>query len=109
MKGLVIGLVLGLGLVGAGASAASKCDAGISKAAGKKVACRCAVYAKAQLKGVEPDATKFDKCAAKFAKSCLKAQAAADCNVQGGSCPSKDFDIDNASNVLCTVSVETVN
>ena len=84
MKKIVLGVVIGV-LLAAPASwaAASKCDAGISKAVGKKVFCKCGVYAKAQKKGLTPDAAKLAKCGTKFITSCGKAKAANDC-AEGG-------------------------
>ena len=55
MRAMMIGATLSL-LVGGNAFAAgpSKCDSGITKAAGKKVACKASVTASAQKKGTTP-------------------------------------------------------
>ena len=86
-------------------AAGSKCDATVSKAAGKKVACECAVYAKAQLKGTEPDSAKLAKCGSKFLSTCNKAQTKGGCNVQSGSCTDKEAQADAYSLSLCASSV----
>ena len=105
MKKIVLGVVFGV-LLAAPASwaAASKCDAGISKAVGKKVYCQCGVYAKAQKKGLTPDAAKLAKCGTKFISSCGKAKAAADCAVQTGTCANKESQADSSSATLCLAS-----
>jgi hypothetical protein len=68
------------------AFAQSKCDSKLTKAVGKKMACKAGVYSKGQAKGTAPDPAKLQKCEDKFAKACTKAQAAGDCSVQQGSC-----------------------
>ena len=68
------------------AFAQSKCDSTITKAAGKKVACRDGVFSKAQKSGGAPDPAKLQKCVDKFNKACTKGQAAGDCDVQQGTC-----------------------
>ena len=104
-KKMVLGLVFGAVLAAATSwAAASKCDAGISKAVGKKVACQCSVYSKAQKKGLPVDLAKLAKCGTKFISSCGKAQANADCAVQTGTCANKELQADSASGALCLAS-----
>src|SRR5207244_4004599 len=77
---------------------ASKCDAGITKAEGKKASCKAGVIAKGQAKNTAPDGTKLTKCEEKFNKACLKAQSAGDCNVQSsaaGACAAAETEVDN--------------
>jgi hypothetical protein len=84
------------------AFAASKCDSTITKAAGKKVACRDGVYSKAQKTMTAPDAAKLQKCTDKFTKACGKGQAAGDCMVQQGSCASIEAAADACALQLST-------
>ena len=95
MRRLSIGVAV-LVSVGAGnvAFAQSKCDSTITKAAGKKVACKAGVVSKAQKSGGAPDATRLAKCEAKFAKPCGNGQAAGDCVVQTGSCAGIEGTVD---------------
>src|SRR5262245_2479322 len=79
----VVALSLALGGV---AQAQSSCDAGITKAAGKKVACKTKVIAKAQETGSAPDTTKLARCETKFALSCARAQSDGDCAAQNQEC-----------------------
>ena len=83
-------------VVGAAGSALaqSKCDAGIAKAKGKKVACKCGVIAKGYAKGTPPDATKLQKCTDKFTKACTKAAAAANCSAQSSNCAQNEAEAD---------------
>jgi hypothetical protein len=91
-----LAIVVGLGVVLAAgaASAASKCDSGVTKATGTKVSCKCGVYAKAQAKGLTPDPAKLQKCTDKFTASCNKAKSAGDCSVQVTSCAGKESQAD---------------
>ena len=77
LAGVAIGCFAFLAAAPGVALAASECDAGITKAAGKKEGCLCGVYAKSQAKNLAPDPTKLQKCKDKFAASCAKAQSAA--------------------------------
>src|SRR4029453_5982131 len=80
------GLVaLSLALSGV-AQAQSSCDAGVTKAAGKKVACKTKVVAKAQKTGAAVDSVKLAKCETKFTSSCTKAQGQGDCTAQTQPC-----------------------
>jgi hypothetical protein len=76
------------------ALAQSKCDSTITKAEGKKIACKAGVFSKAQKSGGAPDTAKLAKCEAKFAKACGKGQAAGDCVAQQGSCAGIEAEAD---------------
>jgi len=95
MRRLSIAVAL-LFMLGAGgtAFAQSKCDAGIAKAKGKKVGCKCGVIAKGYAKGTAADATKLQKCTDKFTKSCTKAIGAADCSAQSSNCALNESEAD---------------
>jgi len=75
-------------------AAPSKCDSGITKAAGKKVYCKAKVNSTAQKKGTTPDGTKLTKCETKFSQSCAKAQAAGDCMTQTQPCAVVELEAD---------------
>jgi hypothetical protein len=94
-KLVAIGAVFAFAVATGGmAFAQSKCDSGITKAAGKKCACKASVIAKAQGKGTAPDPAKLAKCEAKFDKACQKAVARGDCIVQLGSCAAMEATVD---------------
>jgi hypothetical protein len=102
-----LAIVFGLGFVlvaGGQAMAQSKCDGGVTKAKGKKVACKCGVYAKAYQKNLTPDAAKLAKCEAKFDKACTKATGAGDCVVQTKSCAANEGEADTFVNDHCVGS-----
>ena len=105
MRRLSIALAV-LFMVGAAgtALAQSKCDAGVAKAKGKKVACKCGVIAKGYAKATPPDPAKLAKCTLKFDKACMKAQTAGDCMVQNGTCASKEADVDSFVASACAIS-----
>jgi hypothetical protein len=97
MRFLVIGAVMAFAVANAGvALAQSKCDAGVTKAAGKKAACKAGVIAKAQQKGTTPDAAKLAKCAAKFDKACNKAKGntKSPCSAQTQACSAIEAEVD---------------
>lgn len=105
IKHVMMGVALAVAVaVTSSFAAGSKCDATISKAAGKKVACLCGVYAKAQLKGTSPDSAKLAKCGSKFLATCTKTQTKGGCVVQGGSCDTKEAQADSAASTLCVSS-----
>jgi hypothetical protein len=87
LASFVVGGLVALSLiVGGVAQAQSSCDAGITKAAGKKVACKLNVVARAQKTGATVDTVKLAKCETKFTSSCTKAQGQGDCTVQTPPC-----------------------
>ena len=83
-------------VVGAAGSALaqSKCDAGVAKAKGKKVGCKCGVIAKGYAKGLAPDTAKLAKCTDKFTAKCTKAVGAADCSAQSSNCALNESEAD---------------
>ena len=93
-------------LTGAAGSAlaASKCDGGVTKAIGKKVACKCGVIAKGFSKGLPPDPAKLAKCEAKFTKACTKAGGAGDCSVQSANCSGFEMTVDDFVAMHCSQS-----
>jgi len=99
---LALAVMFAVGASGTAFAQASACDSGITKAAGKKVACKDGVISKAQKSGGVPDPAKLTKCEDKFNKACTKAQGKADCVVQTGSCASIEADAD-----ACAVGLST--
>ena len=102
MRAIVIGTALSLLLGGSTAFAAvsSKCDAGITKAEGKKASCKATTIAKAQMTGQAVDTAKLQKCTDKFTKACAKAQTKGDCIVQSSSpagCTAAETEADNCA------------
>ena len=92
---------LALSLAGGGVSLAqSKCDQGISKAAGKKVYCKLKVIAKGQVKGEAADPIKLTKCEEKFDKACVKAQSKGDCAEQTQPCLAIELEADACVAIL---------
>ena len=98
MRATVIGIALSL-LIGVGHSlvqaAPSKCDAGVTKAAGKKVKCKAGVIAVGQKKGQAPDSAKLTKCEQKFDKACQKAHTAGDCAKHSEACAATELAADS--------------
>ena len=102
MRLMTLGALLAFSLtVGGYADAAgSKCDSGVTKAAGKKVYCKAKENSKAQKNGTTPDATKLTKCEDKFTKSCTKAKEAGDCVAQPQTCAQTEIEAD-----ACVVTI----
>jgi hypothetical protein len=102
MRSLAIGALFAFSLAIAGfaQAAPSKCDSGITKAAGKKVYCKAKVNSTAQKKGTTPDSTKLTKCEDKFMQACAKAQAVADCSAQTQTCAQTELEAD-----LCAATI----
>src|SRR2546425_10808421 len=94
---LAIAVGLGVVLVASGSALAapSKCDSGVTKAAGKKEGCLCSVYAKSQAKNLPPAPDKLMKCMDKFSASCGKAKSANDCIFQTSTCSAKETAVEN--------------
>jgi len=103
MRAAVVAAVLSL-MVGGTALAQSKCDSGVTKAAGKKVACKASVISKAQKKGTSPDPAKLTKCEDKFTKACNKAKSAGDCSAQLQSCTAIETEADTCVATLSSGS-----
>ena len=100
---IALAVMFAVGASGMAAFAApSACDSGITKAAGKKVACKDGVFSKAQKSGSLPDLAKLQKCQDKFTKACVKAKAKLDCDVQQGTCASIEADADACATDLST-------
>jgi len=96
MRFATIGAMLALVVANGGvAYAQSKCDAAITKAAGKKAVCRAGIIGKAQQKGTTPDATKLGKCASKFDKACSKAKTKGGCTAQLQTCSAIEAEVDS--------------
>jgi len=101
MRTSIVAGFLALSLAGGGvALAQSKCDQGVSKAAGKKVKCKMDVVAKGQLKGLPPDPVKLTKCEEKFDKACQKAKSKADCAAQTQPCAAIELEADTCVLIL---------
>ena len=101
MRAIVIGVALSM-FIGAGSTAfaavASKCDAGITKAEGKKASCKATTVAKSQMTGQPVDTAKLQKCTDKFTKACAKAQTKADCVAQSSTaagCTAAEAEVDS--------------
>jgi len=95
---MAVAVLFVMGAAGA-ALAQSKCDAGIDKAAAKKVGCIC--------KGISKGSTLGDAittCTPKFSAKCAKAKTKNDCAVQTGSCGNKETEADNCAASLCLAS-----
>ena len=102
VAGAVLALSLGMG--GVADAAASKCDSGVTKAEGKKIACKLGVVAKGQQKGTPTDTAKLQKCTDKFTKSCTKAKSANDCSAQTQSCAAAETEADTCVTTLSGTS-----
>jgi hypothetical protein len=90
---MVVAVLFLMGAAGT-ALAQNKCDAGVAKAKGKKVACKCGVIAKGYAKGTAPDPTKLQKCTDKFTKACTKASGAGGCSAQSSNCAANEAEAD---------------
>jgi len=95
MRLVAIGAMLTFAVATGGmALAQSKCDSGMTKAAGKKAACKAGVVAKGQSKGTAPDSAKLAKCETKYNKACTKAQAKGYCSAQTQTCAQVEAEVD---------------
>ena len=95
LASFVVGGLVALSLtVGGVAQAQSRCDAGVTKAAGKKVACKTKVIAQAQKGGVAADPAELAKCETKFDALCANAQSKGDCNAQTQACDDVEAEAD---------------
>src|SRR5262245_13639254 len=97
---LVAGFLVLLLAGGGIALGQSRCDSGVSKAAGRKVKCKMDVVARAQRKGVPPDAIKLANCEHRFETACLRAQANGDCDAQTQPCAVVEIGADTCVAVL---------
>jgi len=76
------------------------CNAAVTKALGKKMACRLATYAQGQKKGVAPDSTKLATCDSKFSAACSKANSKGGCDAGHADCAGKESQADADSAAL---------
>ncbi len=97
---MVLGTALAFVVGSTAFAAASKCDSTITKAVGKKVACKASVNANAQKKGVSPDGAKLSKCTANFTKQCSKGKAAGDCIHQTQNCAQIEAEADSCVSTI---------
>lgn len=96
MRLVAMGAMLAFAVAFGGvAHAQSKCDSAVTKAAGKKAACKAGVNANAQKKGTTPDSAKLAKCSAKFDKACNKAKTKGGCAAQSQTCAQIETKVDN--------------
>ncbi len=107
LAGVAIACFAFLAAAPGAALAQSKCDAGLTKATGKKEGCLCGVYAKSQAKNLPADSGKLQKCKDKFAASCTKAQSAADCVLQTDTCANIETNVENHVANLCNPGAPT--
>jgi hypothetical protein len=75
----------------------NSCNAAVTKAVGKKMACELGLYAQAQKKGVPVDATKLASCGTKFDRSCTKAVGKGGCDAPHADCAGKEAAADAAA------------
>lgn len=94
LSGLLIATVAVALPAASALAAASKCDADITKAAGKKASCKAGVYSKAYQKDAPVDLTKLTKCEEKFDAACVKAKAVGDCVLQTQPCATVEDHVD---------------
>jgi hypothetical protein len=95
---LVVGVVALVATVGGNAFAAgfgNNCNAAVTKALGKKMACLLGLYAQAQKKGASVDGTKLAACGTKFDRACMKANSKGGCDVAHADCAGKETAADN--------------
>jgi hypothetical protein len=101
---LVLGVAVVLAasaLVGEKASASNgfgnNCNAAVTKAVGKKMACELGLYAQAQKKGVPVDAMKLASCGTKFSAACSKANQKGGCDTAHADCAGKETAADSCA------------
>ena len=100
----VLALLAAAGVVGRDALAkggfGNNCNAAVTKAVGKKMACELGLYAQAQKKGVPVDATKLLACGTKFNRACTKAVGKGGCDAPHADCAGKEAAADTAAAAL---------
>ena len=99
----VIALVAAVGTVGGKAFAqgiGNTCNAGVTKALGKKMACELGLYAQAQKKGVAVNSTKLASCMSKFGAACTKANSKGGCDTAHANCAGKESAADSDAAAL---------
>jgi hypothetical protein len=78
----------------------NNCNAAVTKAVGKKMACELGLYAQAQKKGVPVDSTKLASCGTKFSQACSKAVNKGGCDGAHANCGGKETSADNCALML---------
>ncbi len=78
----------------------NSCNASVTKAVGKKMACLLGLYAQAQKKAVPIDSTKVAKCMSKFSAACAKAQSKGTCDTAHADCAGKESAADSDAAAL---------
>ena len=100
---LVVGVVALVATVGGNAFAAgfgNNCNAAVTKALGKKMACELGLYAQAQKKGVPVSGTKLASCGTKFDAACMKANSKGGCDTAHANCAAKESAADTDAAAL---------
>ena len=91
---LVVGVVAIVATVGGNAFAkggfGNNCNAAVTKALGKKMACLLGLYAQAQKKGAPVDSGKLASCGTKFSAACSKANSKGGCDPAHADCAGKE-------------------
>jgi hypothetical protein len=98
----VVGVIAMLA-VGQNAFAAgfgNSCNAAVTKALGKKMACELGLYAQAQKKGVPVSGTKLASCGTKFDAACMKANSKGGCDTAHANCAAKESAADTDAAAL---------
>jgi type IV secretory pathway TrbL component len=78
----------------------NNCNAAVTKAVGKKMACELGLYAQAQKKGVAVDSTKLASCGTKFDRACSKANEKGGCDAAHADCAGKETAADTCAQSL---------
>ena len=100
-----VGLVAMLAVTGVGQNAfaqgiGNSCNARVTKAVGKKMACRLGLYAQGQKKSAPANTTKLAACDTKFMNACAKAQTKGSCDPAHADCAGKETAADNDAAAL---------
>ena len=100
---LAVGLVVMVAAVGGNAFAqgiGNSCNASVTKAVGKKMACLLGLYAQAQKKAVPVNSTKVAACMSNFSAACTAAQSKGTCDTAHANCGAKETAADNDAAAL---------
>jgi hypothetical protein len=102
VSGLALLAVVGVGYRDAFAKGGfgNNCNAAVTKAVGKKMACELGLYAQAQKKGVPVDSMKLGSCGTKFMAACSKAVGKGGCDPAHANCGAKETAADSAAAAL---------
>jgi hypothetical protein len=96
--GVVAMLAVGQNAFAAGFG--NSCNAAVTKALGKKMACELGLYAQAQKKGSPVSASKLASCGTKFDAACMKANSKGGCDPAHANCPAKEAAADSDAAAL---------